>query len=101
MIFIRSALFPVMLVAIAVFVFSALFSSCGDEESAPCVGTITKAYTTISVSGGYNNVPATSSTKYQIAVKRDDGTACERKLKKRAWLGVEPGQHIDAEGNIT
>jgi hypothetical protein len=77
-----------------------LLVGCDDEEAGACAGRVTKTYTTTSVSGGFSGVPASSSTAYRVTIKREDGTACSRKLKRKVWEAVEVGNVIDEGGQI-
>lgn len=72
------------------------------SADAPCGGTITKLYTTqasstgIVVGGGSNGggvvVPVGGGTRYKAAIRRADGSFCERGFRKNIWLGLEVGQ---------
>jgi len=94
--YMKIALFPALVIVIFVYFFALLLTGCGGEEAsgAGCVGTVIKTYTEYHADLGYNsgsiNIP-NGSTKYYIAVRRSDGTACSKKLGKSEWLGIAEG----------
>lgn len=76
-----------------------LFAGCGEEgtEEASgdgCAGTVTKTYTEykagVGIQSGSVTIP-TGNTRYYIAVKRDDGSYCSKRLDKNEWLAINEG----------
>jgi len=70
-------------------------TGCGGGGNAlPCNGLVTEKFTEyvpgVGINSGSVSIP-TGSTKYALAIKREDGTFCSRRLKKSDWLAVQEG----------
>ena len=98
--FFRSALFPLIVVVIVVFIATQMLASCGEESASGsgCVGEVTDKYTEykpgIGIQSGSVTIP-TGNTAYYIAIKKSDGNFCAKKLKKNDWLAIQEGEIYD------
>lgn len=94
--FLRSALFPLIVVVMIVYVISQV--ACGGSGAgAGCMGTVTDKFTEyepgVGINSGGVTIP-TGSTKYALAIKKSDGSFCSRRLKKQDWLAVQVGDEF-------
>ena len=70
-------------------------TGCGGGGNAlPCSGTVTDKFTEyepgVGIVSGNVTIP-TGSTKYALAIQREDGSFCSKRLKKSDWLGIQRG----------
>lgn len=87
---------------VLVIVLGAVALTAGPGSAHTCGGTITKLYTTYTQPdgaivvggtkyGGGTAIPYGGGTGYRAAVRKADGTYCERTYKKSQWLGLNVG----------
>ena len=94
--FFKSALFPLIVIVILVYIATQFLTGCGGESvSIPCQGTVVEKYVkyvpgpSVNVGSGIS-VP-TGSSRFIIAGKRSDGEICTKRLKENDWIVVEKG----------